>query len=436
MWKLRFLFVYLGFEGFLKIISSYNPLIHIGIDILSLFLLAGLFLGKESRFQRGDGAPPLKYLFAFHLLWFSICVLNPFSLGIVPSLASAKIYVTMPLLYFSGFYLIRSLKEFEQIAWIWILVLAAHTATSIYQGTVGPSSVLSIHPGYAIPLERLGGPSFRPFGLTHLPGAPSVFIFLTLPLVLYFLFQKRSILVKAFLSALIPAASIVLVLCQVRSAILKSLLGSILFVLLNFAVAAKTSVKTLLVRTAVVLLVCVVGAFVVDAYLPKVDEFALNRSLSAFNVNSIRSSRGGFTERFSTYFEMAPFGAGLSRTGAAAEKFREANDSDSYFSGKFFTDNLWLTLQVDLGFPGMIVFSALAFSALLLGFRAVFKLKNPEYRLPAAAISSALLCSALGAFGAEAFLYNPEAAFFWFFSGVLMRFWRIDQAPFAAARKT
>ena len=48
-----------------------------------------MVLGK---IRQSEALPPLTLLFAIHLFWFFICVANPYSLGIYPSLAAGKVY--------------------------------------------------------------------------------------------------------------------------------------------------------------------------------------------------------------------------------------------------------------------------------------------------------------------------------------------------------
>ena len=145
-WSIFFVFIYLGFEGFLKIISSYHPVIHVGADIMVITLCLKVLVDVFFNGLKVEFFPPFTKLFIIHFSWLVIVLFNPYSLGLIPSIAGAKVYVSMFLLYFFGFYLTRSTRDIRFFMLPVIFVTVIHTITGIYQGLCWPSECSSNSP--------------------------------------------------------------------------------------------------------------------------------------------------------------------------------------------------------------------------------------------------------------------------------------------------
>lgn len=422
---LAFVITFIWFQGFFKIISNYNPIVHVGADLVLIALVTKvLFLGLKDNEKK---LPPLSWLFALHFIWVLITYFNPYSLGIVPTIAGSKVYISMFLLYFFGYYLTKNLNDVKRLFGLFIILAFIQIVFTIYQGLVGVESVLSIHPRYAVQLAKYREYAFRPFGLTHLPGAPSVYIYVVLPFIAYFIYISRSKILKLFFITGLPLSGLALFMCQVRSAIGKALIALILFII-SFS-TSNIPISTTR-RLYYIFGSAIVGAFTAFAmmYLMNVsvdfneeNERSLERSFSTFDISAMSSARRGTWDRFILYIKDVPFGAGFSRVGAASGAFQKANEQDPFFPpGYFFTDNLFLNILIELGIPGLIILTTLIFSILFIGFR----LWRYEVRIqligPQLAIWSSLIAITAGSYGGEGIIYNPESCFFWLFAGVMM----------------
>jgi hypothetical protein len=431
-WAIRILFFYEGFEGMLKILSGYNPVIHVGSDLLVVALSARWFLElllRRTSFP--EVRPPLLVLFGAHVVWFAIEFLNPYALGLIPSLAGAKMYITMGLLYGYGYYLATDRREVRWFMGIWVAIAGIQIATGLYQGAVGPSSVLSLHPGYAAPLRKFAGYAFRPFGTTALPGGAAELIHLALPFSIYFVLQTRSLALRLLLLAALPLALTTMALCQVRVSILKSILGVGAFLLLALPRLSREAGKRALIFVpAAVLLLFFALPRLTSQWVGERAEnaFAIERSLSLFDFNLASRARAGALGRIIYYASEVPLGAGVSRTGAAVERFHEYLDQNQFYNQEFFGDNFWASTIAEIGIPGSAILTGIVFSILALGFLGLRRTRDPEL----ATLQAAILCSVgmlvVGFWGGEAILYNPEAMYFWFFSGVLMRLPSLETA--------
>lgn len=415
---------FIWFQGFLKIVSNYHPFIHVGADAVVIALLLKVLFKNMGQHKK---APPLTWLFVIHFSWIFIMLFNPYSLSMVSSIAGSKVYISMFLLYFIGYYLVNSLTDVKRLFAVFAVLGAVQTFFAIYQGIRGPSSVLSLHPGFQIPLAKMGSYAFRPFGLTHIPGGPSVYIYMVLPFLAYFIYYSRSQWVRLFSIVLPPLIGVALFMCQVRSAIAKAAIALILFIFTMSTSRMPVSLsRRFLYLTGAVSVGCVtlfamfsILGYSVDSYDD--NERSLERSLTAFDFEAMSNARRGAFNRFLMYASDVPFGAGFSRVGAAAGAFADLHKTDPHFPQRyFFSDNLFVLLVIEIGIPGLLIVASMILSILFIGFRIWRREMRPRLLGPQMAILSSLVAITAGSYGAEGIVYNPESCFFWLFSGVMM----------------
>lgn len=425
-YSLYIILFFIWFQGFFKIVSGYHPLIHVGADIIVLFLMIKLMIfGQDGESRK---LPLFTGIFLVHFIWVAIEYFNPYSLGITATIAGSKIYVTMFLLYFLGYFYVKDLKEVKNIFLIMIALAFVQTVFAIYQGYIGPTSVLSIHPGYQQQLEKYGSYAFRPFGLTNLPGGPSVYVYTVIPFILYFIITSTHYFKKLIFASVLPLITLTLIFCQVRSAVLKGLVAALLFLILCFlskSIKVKRLALTHLFAFSLIATIIgyTLGATLINnvLYTSEDSEDIIDRSLSSFDISALQVARRGAWERFTSYLEVVPFGAGYSRVGASAGAFADLHAQDVHFSKNyFFTDNLFILLLVEIGLPGLFIVSILIGSILFFGFKIIGKENRPALLFPHIAILSSLVAIFIGSYGAEGIVYNPESCFFWLFSGIMV----------------
>jgi len=91
---------YLSIEGFLKMLSNYNQVVHVGLDIIVLALAMVLVLQAVVRQRMHLDELPYTRLILVYAIWMMLQVFNPYSPGLIQSLASFKVHLTMVPLYF------------------------------------------------------------------------------------------------------------------------------------------------------------------------------------------------------------------------------------------------------------------------------------------------------------------------------------------------
>jgi O-antigen ligase len=416
--------VFIWFQGFLKIVSNYHPFIHVGADAVVIALLFKVLFKNKGQRKK---PPPLTWLFALHFAWVFIILFNPYSLSLVSSIAGSKVYISMFLLYFFGYYLVNNLKDVQRLFVVFAALAAVQTVFTIYQGLRGPSSVLSLHPGFQIPLAKMGSYAFRPFGLTHIPGGPSVYIYMVLPILTYFIYYTRSVWLRFFSASLLPLIGVALFMCQIRSAIGKAVIAMFVFIVTLTTSNVRISFArrfSYIAGSAILASFALFAMFSILGYSAESfedNERTLARSLSTFDLDAMANARRGSFNRFLKYASDVPFGAGFSRVGAAAGAFPQLQKNDPHFPvGYFFSDNLFVLLVIEIGIPGLLIVVAMILSILYIGFR-IWRTEERQQLLgPQMAIFSSLVAIAAGSYGAEGIVYNPESCFFWLFAGVMM----------------
>ncbi|MCB0378614.1 MAG: hypothetical protein KDD33_08995 [Bdellovibrionales bacterium] len=433
-WALFFTFLYIGLEGFFKVISNYHPVVHVGSDVVVIMLCLKVLYRIFFQGITLKEKPPFLPLFLIHFAWLAIVLLNPFALSLVSSIAGAKIYVTMILLYFFGFYLTEKEEDVRFFMIPFIIVGILHTVTGLVQGFIGPESVLLMHPRYAVQLSKYQDVAFRPFGLTNLPGGPSVYLHEIYPFLLYFMFHLRSYFAKLSVLLFLPFTTFLFFLCQIRSAMLKMIVGSSLFLLGSIHIASKISAR---MTQGLMAFGALAGAILfltlpdfMDASVEARTEnqAAIDRSLSLFDYETVTNARRGAWDRFAIYVKEVPLGAGFSRVGAAAGAFKDLHQADTIFGFKhFFSDNFWITTLIEIGLPGMVIMTLLLLMILGRGIRQYFNIEDLSLKTMHLAVLCSLIAIFIGLYGAEGVLYNPESSFFWFFAGVLMKIPKLEK---------
>lgn len=428
-WSLPLAFFYIGIEGFLKVVSNYHPLVHVGADVLIFVIYLKIFfeilIGRRKFVAR---SVPFTTLFVIHFIWLFIVLFHPYSIGFIPAIAGSKVYAIMVSLYFLAYYFCDTPDQVRRFMWVFVIISMLHVAVSVYQIALGPISVTMLHPRYSVLLLKFNKLAFRPFGLTNLPGAPAVYLYPVVPFLFYFLYFYRSWLIRSLIIVFIPFAAYVFLHCQVRSAILKALLGLIFFIIgliLSYKYSPKKIARYLIFNSIV--LACAIFYVLPSLTKSKTNmadddaQMAYERSLSVFDLNTITEARRGVWYRFEEYVKMVPFGAGFSRVGGASGAFKEYAEKDPHFGySYFFTDNFWLACLVEVGIPGMILMTLLVFCLLYKGFSVWWKNRGQRYSILQLTLFSSLLSMVFGLYGAEGILYNPDSCFYWFFSGALI----------------
>ena len=435
------IFAYLSVEGLLKLLSNYNRVVHVGIDIIVLSVAASWAVNAIVR--RRPHLPPLPWvpLILAYAVWIVLEVFNPYSPGLIPSLAAFKTHLTMIPLYFIGAALVRDRRGL-------VLMLAALSAialvpyvSAVLQYVAGPQSVFDLSPYYQLNISFYH--EWRPFGTSAVPGGASVFAFLLTPLALLLLIapgQQRTLRFLAGLSIALGAATFIV------SGVRQMILGCLLAILVMAALQLTRGRSRGLFAVIFVGLVGAAAYVGIQTYLTpisteNVKKYAqapdiwrqrnvVDRLLTMTNAGLYLEARQGAAAAIWFRVQHYPFGAGLGRTGSGAGAFMSvitADPQSAQIENEVgWSDNFYADEIVEAGLPGVLIWITILGGMIAGAVRLARRAQDPLVASAAAAIAGLFFTYAVISWGSQPLLANPTLAYFWFLAGVLASLRRME----------
>ncbi len=431
-----FYFTYLMFEGSLKVLLSYHPIVHVGSDLV----LIGVFIRLFNRKLRDAGSDALRpdtrarlsvvvrCLLVFWL-WVFVQFLNPSALGILPSLAGLKLYVMPALAFFSIAFLLNE-HEVERLPYFIFCLGIVQALAALTDWLAGPHLLASLSANYTrAAFDFLKGYPYRPFGTTNLPGAPSIWMFHTFVGALLVRHASTGRGWKIAFFAFLPLCFATLIVCQVRLALIRTVIALVG----GLALTGKRAAFHVLLVAAVVSAGWILLApkaspesIVTKAVLGERLAQAISRVRTLENLTTWKTARSGqwAVDELFRRASVTWYGGGLSRVGAASTPWKSRLlDDKQYGAGFSFADNLYLAIFSELGIGGLLAF-------LLLSGAIVCQLAGSGHYAGRLAM---LHCTVmlLSGYASEGVLYQPDASFFWSYAAIGFRL-AAKSAPFAS----
>jgi hypothetical protein len=437
---------YLSVEGLLKLLSNYNSIVHVGIDVIVLSVTGLMALDAVVRHHKGLPDLPWVRLIALYAVWVALEVLNPYSIGLVPSLGAFKTHLTMIPLYFLGAALVKNRDDLARILVALVLISFVPYIASIAQYALGPSSVVDLSPRYWQNIR--GFHEWRPFGTSAVPGGSAVYAFLLAPLALVLLMApkiRQGTRLLAGMSILLAAGTFVV--SGVRQLFLGCLLALVVMAALVVSRGRSRGVGGL-IFVAVLGVAAYVG---IQTYLAPLAAEAIKANPLAPAIWRERS----VTDRLATLTQSGtflaaranplpgiwqraveyPFGAGLGRTGSAAGAFQKqilADPASARLNAEVgWSDNFFADMIVETGLPGMLMLTTILLGMLVGAARLARTAGDPLMVAVAAATAGLFAGLLLMSWGSQPLMSNPLTAYFWFLSGVVASMGRLENASHA-----
>lgn len=418
--------IYLGVEGSVKIFTNYNPVVHVGSDLLLLLVVARLWArqGAEGRMLATPAVARVVPLLTVFWMWVFLQFMNPWGLGLLPSLAALKIYLVPILVFFVVGYLLRA-EELKRLPFLLVVMGLFMAAAAIVDGLLGENYLPRLNPGYgAAMMGRFSGILYRPFGFTALPGGPGVWmvhIGTAVGLLLYQLQKEGATMLqgnqlwqkpwfwRAIVGVFLVAAVITLLLCQVRSSLIRFLIiimgGFLGFGMRGFMrwIGGITIAAVLVAGVFHMKGSSSVGGMDVKRVTQISDRFT---SLS--KTDTWKSARKGAWDAMVELSESTVLGIGLSRVGAASRIWSQQIAQDRMFGPEWsFADNVYRALFTEIGLGGLFAWLLLVGGIIVL----LLQRGTREGRLVALCCVVYLVVG----FASEGILYQPDASFFWLY---------------------
>ena len=420
-------FAYLMFEGSLKVLSGYHPIVHIGSDLLLILAFLRIVNDRQHAIPSIDQKKLHRRIYAVtsfivvFWLWCGIQFFNPLGLGILPSLAAAKLYV-VPILVFFMVCNYLDAQTLRQIPKLLIFMGLAQTALSIVDWHLGSGFVSSLHGGYASAVSSsFTGPYYRPFGTTAVPGGPSAWVTNCFIGCVFYLYLEKA-KVKEFLTqrkvmggAFVALGVATLLICQERALLLR--FCGLLFLSL-FLLGPKSAIlSTIGLGAAGIIAATLLSPVQKDDFTPYPESKTaqVQQRLTALgNIETWTESRQHTIRKMIQLSSRALFGIGLSRTGAASAVWKDRITENPYFGISWaFSDNVYRALFIELGVFGLLAFVTLHAAV-------IWQLLSVRHYLANFVAGSCVIMLVAG-FASEGILYQPDASFYWLFCGLGLR---------------
>ncbi|MBI4402684.1 MAG: hypothetical protein HY537_00905 [Deltaproteobacteria bacterium] len=426
---LLFYLFYLSIEGALKMFTHYNPIVHVGSDLILVFVLLRLLMQKQLETKLKpvsySAIPQVHHILGFMLvfwLWVFVQFLNPWGIGLMPSIAAMKLYLAP----FAVFLIVGYLMQKNELKYIPCLL----TIIGFYEGAIalldwykGPTFLLAFEPTYARINYAFHNLLYRPFGLTVFPGAPSTWMYICLPAVLIqahrlhlncnqsFIRRNLGVLL---LSSYVLVAALTLLVCQVRI----NMIGFCLTLIFGLLLSWKRALASLLLAgPLVILLMLSIQKTVLERsdLLATKLELATKRAATLSKQDTwLHSRQFGLGNIFKDLGSKTLLGIGLSRSAASATPWLKEMEKEKYFGTSLvFADDMFQALFTELGLGGLIAYVML----LIMLMRTLWQTGHYEARL----ITCYCLSVCFVGFGSSGPLYQPHASLFWLYPALAFK---------------
>lgn len=442
------MFGYLCIEGFLKLLSNYDRVVHLGMDIIVLTVAAAWAADAIAR--RRALLPNLRWIrwIGLYALWIVLQLFNPYSPGLIPAVASFKLYLTMIPLYFITAAVIRRREDVLAILTAMVGIALVPYLAALVQYPLGPRSVLDLSSRFMQNISYMH--EWRPFGTSPTPGGESVLAFLVTPIAVALLLTRKLPIRLRWLAGLsIALAAGVFVVSGVR----QIFLGCILALLtMGALVGLRQSGRGVFAVVMVALLGT--GAYVgVQAVLRPMANEALRvdpRALQLWRETDVTTrlatladAETYLTARHNAFREIGlrlqyyPFGSGLGRTGPGAAVMQETLRADPYRdeieTRIGYSENFFATMLQEMGIPGTLLATVLLIGMPVGAARLARRSRDPVIMATSASIAGIWVGVLAMSWGSQPFLSNPITAVYWMLAGVLATLHRLEAEATATA---
>lgn len=430
----RAIYVYIAWcwmDGTIRGVFDSSPVAIVARDIVMGVIVVGW---AARRLQtRGDDPirfPPTTLLVGLFVILCILQLANPFSLGLVRSLAGLKVHLTPLPMFFLAYDVFRHRSQIRTLLLFLTLATLVIGAVSLVQYTQGRDWTWTHFPGTKEVISQNMHAStvgaklnsedlFKPPGTTGFGGGAGWFIGFVFPLPFCLLLlsgpMKFSKLFRIFFGGCLFAFILLIFINGNRSSLVDALVCVLAFGMMTGG--------RLRVRTFTAALACLgVGLFGWSLSQVISGGVTTDRFSSLFSdpIGALHNDRKTLFEEYGTIALNSPMGVGLGRIGAAAGHLGTASQHDD-IGFSVFSEAYLGNMTFETGIIGAVLVSVIAASFLWLGYRALQALREPDDRLLASALLSVLLTLVLNFVVVSILLGPPGSILYWLCAAVLLR---------------
>lgn len=425
------LYVYIAWcwmDGTIRGVFDHNSVSVVARDILLILVVLGWGL-QRLRTRETDPlrVPPATLLIVLFVGNCLIQVLNPFSLGLVQSLAGLKVHLVPLALYFVSYDIFRRRAQVRSLFVFLTLATVVIAGVSVVQYVNGRDWTHAHFPGSAKAISQNFNPKdtelyknkdtfFKPPGTTGFGGGTGGFVGLILPLAFALALLHKDLRLafvwRTALGGILFCFVVAIFLNGVRSALLTS---AACVTLCGFLCGGRLRVRALAAVAA-----CLALGVLAFSYSRGVSgggvQDRFNDTL-ADPIATLQGNRKTFFDEFTTLITRPPIGVGLGRTGGAAGHLGTKDDvgftvfSESYFANMYF----------ETGLLGMLLIIGITVLLGVKGYETLQRVRDPDDRLLASALLSTLAVLIACCLAQPALVALPGFVVFWMYGAILFR---------------
>lgn len=418
---LTFMFV----EGQGRILWEYQNWARIIFDVIVLLGVVKIFIRNKKIINMAIIPVPLALFILLHFGWYTVEFFNMNTPSFQSALFSIKIYI-YPIFLFLALSQLdfeTGSKKFNRAIFYVVFILLLELSLNFYQYDLKETSLTTISQYYlkVMKEEAFTGRHFRPFATSFIPGALSMYLYLTAGLI----FLWKTTVKGNFLKLVLVLASIhALVICQIRSSLVKYVLVISLIMFGQILFERFRSKKT--ITSIIFAFIFFAGIQINERILTNDQDTdqAVTRMLTLASPKKLNLTRLNFTEFGESFYSKItayPFGLGPGSSGAASASNPGGQDQKKIDKAFLWTgDNLLIALILDFGigaffYVAMVLYIPIYFSRYILIF---FKNKNQKNYKTLLVCFCSIVVIIIGNWGFLGLPYNPESFMFWFFSAL------------------
>ena len=429
----RALYVYIAWcwmDGTIRGLVDQNAVAIVARDLVLGIVVVGWGLQRlQNRHQNPLRFPPVSLLVTLFVIDCLLQLANPYSLGLIQSIGGLKLHLSAIPLLFIGYDVIRRREQMRALFVFLTLATLVVGLVSFVQYLGGQDWTWAHFPGTKevisqnmrsmVKGEQISDiASFKPPGTTGFGGGTSIFPAFMFPLTFALSMLsgdlKFSPRVKLCFYAILMAFIVIILINSVRSALVIAFCGVTVTVIL-IGSRLRARMRTSLIACAVLAL----GAWTISQSVSQGGVTNRFGSTLSNPTGALQDDRQTFFDNGLNIVSLSPFGVGLGRTGAAGARLGGGGGDTLGFTP--FSEAYLGTIIFETGILGAIFITGILIMFMVLGYRAMVRLQEPDDRFLTASILSVFVVIFANFFVSPILLGPPGTVLFWLLGGALLR---------------
>jgi len=427
----RSIYVYITWcwiEGTMRGLFDDNVVSMAARDVILATILIGWLMQRiKTRDRDPLCAPPGSLLVSLFIIATVLQLFNPYTPGLVQSLAGLRFDLSTVPLFFIAYDVFRRPGQIRNLIVFLTLITLAIAVVSLVQYVFGREWTFSHYPGieHAIDTNAHAAGNaqlaksalFRPPGTTMFGGGSAVFVGLVFPLSFALMLLNDKTLSRPWTRLGVAALLLIFVVCVFINGVRLALVESIVGILISSAlVGGRTRLRAVLALFA-----CIVIGLTALVFSENISNGGVaDRFASTFSDpdQALHSDRASLLDQFSDLVVESPMGIGLGRTGSSVGRFGDSSESTGFND---YSESYLGNMILETGIIGALLITLVAISFLLRGWKGLKRIYHAEDKILASCLLAVIAVIFIDFFYAPVLVAPPGSVLFWMLGPILLR---------------